>query len=229
MKMDYASNNCEGRARELLAPLTGVCPDSVWENVSTDLDARRREMENKWVNKINNVPKMPLLAAAAIAVISISAWMFFSHRDNTLSASTVSISNISEPKKNTNTIASQQPVVKKDTAVKMLNSLVTDPPAQSLPSQNSSVSLTKVNQPVKNQVVQSNVQNTQMQASKDDKDDGRPILIQHDASDPQVITSDQQPSKGVAIDLGGNDNSAPHATMSPSSAEAGPIQDSTAQ
>jgi hypothetical protein len=73
MKMDYANSNCERRARELLAPLAGVCPDSVWEGISTDLEAKRAEANNKWLNKLGSAPKTPLIIAGAIAIITLSA------------------------------------------------------------------------------------------------------------------------------------------------------------
>ncbi|HWY98252.1 MAG TPA: hypothetical protein VNY36_04110, partial [Bacteroidia bacterium] len=79
MKMDYANNNCERRARELLAPLAGVCPDSVWDGISIDLEAKRAETNSKWLNKLSSAPKIPLIAAGIIIVITLSAWMIITH------------------------------------------------------------------------------------------------------------------------------------------------------
>ena len=95
MRMDYVNSNCEGKAKELLAPLTGACPDSVWENVNIALEEKRKEAESRWMNRINNVPRVPLLAAAAILVVTISSWLFFTHRNGNLNGNLTSASIVS--------------------------------------------------------------------------------------------------------------------------------------
>jgi len=224
MRMDYVNSNCEGKAKELLAPLTGACPDSVWENVSVALDERRKEAENRWINKINNVPKVPLLVAAAISVIAISSWLFFIHRSGNLkesNTSTAMVSNTSPvkaPENKINAAVIQTAEIKKDNidtqpSVKVQESAMVQ----------NNVPVMKNNGSLKNMTV--NISNKPVQAPVvSQKDDNKPILIQHGATDPQTITTDQQTSKGVAVDLGGSDNSSSHPT-----AEMGAVEDTTAQ
>lgn len=80
MKTDYASNNNEIRAHELLAPLIGACPDSVWETISAELEAQRLKAKNKLKDKLKNLPRVPLVVAGSVVIITISAWAFFNHK-----------------------------------------------------------------------------------------------------------------------------------------------------
>lgn len=74
MKMDYASSSSEKRAHDLLAPLVGACPDSVWEVLNVELEARRLKARSNWLNNISISPKVPLMVAGAIAIIVLSVW-----------------------------------------------------------------------------------------------------------------------------------------------------------
>ncbi len=224
MRMDYVNSNCEGKAKELLAPLTGACPDSVWENVNIALDEKRKEAESKWMNKISNVPKVPLLAAAIISVIAISSWFFFSHRSSNLNgsvASTAIVSNtpsVKAPATKINATVIQTAEVKKDSTQAQPSVKI-----QEAAMVQNNMPVMKNNGSLKNMSM--NVNNKPLQAPVvSQKDDNKPILIQHDAVDPQTITTDQQTSKGVAVDLGGSDNSSSHPT-----AEMGAVEDTTAQ
>jgi hypothetical protein len=227
MRMDYVNSNCEGKARELLAPLTGACPDSVWENVSIALAEKRKEAENKWMNKIGNIPKVPLLAAAVISVVAISSWLYFTHKSSNLNGRVTSASIVSNtppvkaPESKINATVIQTAEVKKDSiqtqpSIKVQGSALVQNNAP-LVKNDGATKNTGLNI-ISNKVIQSPPVIAQ-------KDDSKPILIQHDAGNTQIIPNDQPASKGgVAVDLGGSDNSSSHPT-----AEMGAVEDTTAQ
>jgi hypothetical protein len=193
--------------------------------VNIALEEKRKEAESGWMNRINNAPRVPLLAAAGILVVAISSLLFFTHRNGNLNGNLASASIVSNtptvkaPESKINATVIQTAEVKKDSiqiqpTVKVQESALV---------QNTSV--------VKNDVVVKNtgvnIANKPIQASSviAQKDDNKPILIQHDVTNTQIIPNDQPASKGgVAVDLGSSDNSSSHPT-----AEMGAIEDTTAQ
>jgi|GEM_PF-1993913 len=90
MSTDYEKSSFENKAFELLAPLAGNCPDSVWDNVSVELAARKAEADNKWFKKAANSPRTALIAAGIIAVVTLSSWMLFMNKGshNTVAVNT---------------------------------------------------------------------------------------------------------------------------------------------
>jgi hypothetical protein len=222
MKTDYASSNCEQRARELLAPVTGVCPDSVWENISIELEANRKEAENTWLNKLNNTPRTPLIAAAVVVVITLSSWLILSHKSTNKTETVAQVTPVPVSNTTVATIASiTTPEVKKDNDIKPVVF------EENTSAQQVKQGLVMNGRSGKRQGMNSNIA-TQNQSATEDKDDGKPIMI-HNAGGPQVITSDEPASKGVAVDLGGDDNSNGQGPSGASSAQTRAVRDSTGQ
>jgi len=200
MKTDYASSNCEQRARELLAPVTGACPASVWENVSIELEANRIEAENTWLNKLNNAPRTPLIAAAVVVVITLSSWLILSHKSTNKTEAVAQVTSVpvsSTPVATTALVTT--PDVKKDNNI---NPVIFEGTPSAQPVKQGLAINVRYG---KKQGMNSNTA-AQNQSATEDKDDGKPIMI-HNTGGPKVITSDEPVSKGVAVDLGSEDNS----------------------
>jgi hypothetical protein len=198
MKTDYANSNCEKRVHELLAPLTGVCPDSVWESVSIDLDTKRAEAKNKWANKISNAPRLPLMVAGTILVVTISAWMFFTHKSSLPKNEMVNTTPVKH---------SISPAPKTDVNVVPV-AQVTIPKADVQPSQvadqgsNQQQSMVAVKTEKHKKLIDS-LTGKPYQPIELVKENNSPILIH---TDNELVTStDEHVNKGVAIDLNRKD------------------------
>ena len=102
MNTDYEKSSFEQKAFELLAPLAGNCPDSVWDNVNIELAARKAEADNKWFKKAVNSPKTVLVAAGVIAVVTLSSWMLFMNKGgHTTVAANTTVQQAPQPVKQT--------------------------------------------------------------------------------------------------------------------------------
>ncbi|HXP51441.1 MAG TPA: hypothetical protein VN922_15905 [Bacteroidia bacterium] len=207
MKTDYANNDCEKRVHELLAPLTGVCPDSVWESVSIDLDTKRAEAKNKWTNKISNAPRLPLMVAGTILVITISAWMFFTHKNimpknEIVNSAPVKHSVSPAPKPEVNIVPVAQVTAPK--TVNVQPSQVTD---QGL-NQQQNMAAIKID---KHKKLIDSTTGKPYQPIELVKQDNSPILIH---TDNELITStDERVNKGVAINLNRKDTASSMRSM----------------
>ncbi|MGP8216013.1 MAG: hypothetical protein ACLQQ4_10650 [Bacteroidia bacterium] len=197
------NNNFEKKAHELLAPLTGICPGSIWDGVSIDLAARRARSEEKWLNKLGNAPKIPLIASGAVAVLTIAVWMFFIHpaRHSGSFIAGAPVNNnpaqVSKAPVNNNNSAATAPVV-------IANDISTQNPApdrvDNTPTKNTPVSVRNDNA-VKKQV-DTVSSRPAIEVSVSHKDDSAPMVIHTDNDGSSPVTAADMPgNKGVAIDL----------------------------
>ncbi len=203
MKMDYASNNCEKRAHELLAPLAGICPDSVWESVCVELETKRAEANSKWLNKLSSSPKIPLVAAGSLALVIISSWMFLTHKSvqsNSSIASSVPVKSTvaPTPKPSVNSSASIVPAVpvKKDSVPVVISPVQATIPISNQPLVKNDRHL-KQNDSLKNRPV--------IPQTSGVKEDTGPMVIHTSDDGVSQVTTVMPTSKGVAIDLNKKD------------------------
>jgi len=224
MKMDYASSSCEGRAHELLAPLTGACPDSVWESISSELEERRLKASNNWLNKLNNT-RTPLIVAAAIIVVTIAAWSLFSFR----SINKSEVANTSTPVKQVTTLPTKQtvsvvtPEAKQMVAAENSNAAANQNTPVQTQADNSTIVKNerhkKVADSIANQTVANNTEST--------KEDNSPLVIHTNTDGEEPLTSSNVAGgKSVEIKLDRPDESGPNAAISQPSAEITTVADS---
>lgn len=216
--MDYASSNSEKRAHELLLNLAGACPESVWENISIELETKRKEAEGKWAMKIANMPKMPLVVAGVVIIITASAWMVVNYvskhaEKSVMNKTEAPVVDIKPVANNTAPVQVSVPVVN--------NNSVQQPTADNQSpqpfAQNIGGTIAKNDKKLDKQQVTNNVTPAQTKANAD-KDDGKPILINKDG-DQNVVSGDAPVGKGVAIDLDSQDTSSVKRSMNAAAVE----------
>jgi hypothetical protein len=73
MSKTYNKSIIEIKAKELLFPLQVACPDTLWQELSYQLNEYNSKSENKWTNKLYT-PKALALAMVGIAIIIVAGW-----------------------------------------------------------------------------------------------------------------------------------------------------------
>ena len=226
MKMDYASNSCEGRAHELLAPLTGACPDSVWESISSELEEKRLKAKNNWLNKLNS-SRTPLIIIGAITVITIVTWSFFNYKK----IQKIEVASTNFPLKPVTVKPLKQLVgnsaapVAKQVAVTESS---TEAANQNTSDQNQSSNIVAVVKNEKHKKITDSVgRKALVQKTGSTKEDDSPLVI-HTNSDGEepLTTSNVAGGKSVEVKLDRADGSITNNTVNQPSAELTSVADS---
>jgi len=222
MKMDYASSSCEGKAHELLAPLTGACPDSVWESISSELEERRLKAKNNWLNKLNS-SRTPLIVIGAIVVITISSWSFFNYKkiQKTEAANTnIPLKQVAKQPV-TNSVT---PIVKQVAVVGSNSDIVN----QNTPSQSQSDNSIVVARNEKHKKLADTVKSNSVAGKNESiKEDNSPLVIHtnNDGEEP-LTSSNVAGGKSVEVKLDRPDESGSNAIINQPSAEITSVADS---
>jgi hypothetical protein len=81
MNKEYNKSNIEIKAKELLLPIRGMCPDSVWQELNYHLN-EHTSVQSQWTGKLNSTSKIIIGAVAVVSVIGLLIWKFSGKIEN---------------------------------------------------------------------------------------------------------------------------------------------------
>jgi hypothetical protein len=82
MNKGYAAGNVERTAKEILASMQVVCPDTVWHDLSFELEQTRGVTDSKWKNKLST-PQTLILVLLVLAGSTFFLWKYMAGKNST--------------------------------------------------------------------------------------------------------------------------------------------------
>ncbi len=80
MNKGYAAGNVERTAKEVLASMQVVCPDTVWQDLSFELEQTRGVADSKWKNKLST-PQTLILVLLVLAGSTFFLWRYMAGKN----------------------------------------------------------------------------------------------------------------------------------------------------